>query len=447
MKSGKRKKNARIALEQTVASLRQQIEKLENKFLNKKSESIITTPSNEQNEDMYCTDEEELARETDWILKKKRMYKKRKAESSPEISSPTKNLQHTIPVTNRNNKKSSEPPPINMVNIKDDRKLHEIIAEITNEFKIIALNNDVFKVNLSNIENYRKLTKKLKDDNMEWYTYESKQLRPIKVMARGLHPTCQPQSIIEDLKSKNLLIEQVINIMKKERLEGSTAAIKKPLPLFMLVFQNGEDINKIFSIKEILKLKVKIEPLKRGARVIPQCKRCQRFGHTRSYCGKEPRCVKCAGKHLTEECKRSKHEEPICVNCKGNHPANYRGCEIVKELQKRRGKLEQQNSNKRLSPRAAVSQTKLETASRAEINLPTHTRQIDATNKSYAQAIKNVKKNAGKEDLEQVQSLQQVLQDILAKLEQQENTNRTILNRLVKLEASNRMTARRRKKN
>lgn len=36
---------------------------------------------------MYCTDEEELARETDWILKKNKRSNKKKAQSSPEISS------------------------------------------------------------------------------------------------------------------------------------------------------------------------------------------------------------------------------------------------------------------------------------------------------------------------------------------------------------------------
>ena len=58
--------------------------------------------------DQYATDDDELAEETNWILKK-RNPKKRKADSSPEIISPTvKSVQNENPVQNKHQQR---PPP------------------------------------------------------------------------------------------------------------------------------------------------------------------------------------------------------------------------------------------------------------------------------------------------------------------------------------------------
>ena len=71
-------------------------------------------------------------------------------------------------------------------------------------------------------------------------------------------------------------------------------------------------------------------------REIPQCMRCQKFEHTRNYCRKNPRCVKCAAEHLTNECPRKvRYDSVKCVNCYENHPANYRGRMVNKQIQQK----------------------------------------------------------------------------------------------------------------
>ena len=107
--------------------------------------------------------------------------------------------------------------------------------------------------------------------------------------------------ILEDLVGKNLEIKDVVNIIKTEKVEGNTD--KKLLPIFMLTFGKSEDIKKIFGISTILGLKVRIEPLCKRIALIPQSKKCQAYGRTQAYCNRDPRCVKCAGKHLTAESK------------------------------------------------------------------------------------------------------------------------------------------------
>ena len=88
----------------------------------------------------------------------------------------------------------------------------------------------------------------------------------------------------------------------------------------------------------ILCNKVEIQPL-RKAKFIPQSKQWQAYVHTQRYCKKDPRCVKCAAKHHTKECRKPKEAQPKYVQCGEVHPANYRGCSVAIELQKKK-KLE-----------------------------------------------------------------------------------------------------------
>jgi hypothetical protein len=126
-------------------------------------------------------------------------------------------------------------------------------------------------------------------------------------MAKNLHYSCKPENIMKSLSDDGFKIIMADN--------KSSWKEKLPLNMFMLTSDNSEDIDKIYKITHILECKVEIQPI-RGSKLIPQCKKCQAFGHIQKFCSKEPRCIKCAGRHITSEC-------PKCVNCGEGHPANY----------------------------------------------------------------------------------------------------------------------------
>lgn len=153
-----------------------------------------------------------------------------------------------------------------------------------------------------------------------------------------------------------------MNILKKEKYEnnqGEQVVIKRGLPLFMLTFENQESVDKIYGIKTILNMAVKIEPLRRNTRFIPQYKRCQNFNHTQTYCRKEPRCFKCAGKHFTRNCSISRQTTPKCINCKGSHPQTIEDT-VAKEFQMRRDKIMKSQKQKIQQPtKAKVSSKKI----------------------------------------------------------------------------------------
>lgn len=109
---------------------------------------------------------------------------------------------------------------------------------------------------------------------------------------------------------------------------------KKPLPMFYVEIKPDSNNKQIYNIKHLLQCKINFEP-PHQKREIPQYANCQRYGHTRSFCYRKSRCVKCAGDHSTSNCTRRERSANVkCVLCEGNHPANYKGCTVYKELQK-----------------------------------------------------------------------------------------------------------------
>jgi hypothetical protein len=244
--------------------------------------------------------------------------------------------------------KEIPPPPINILNVSEYETIKKIVKLVPNDkYKVTALNNNVWKVNALDPETYRMLSNAITAQNIEWFTYENKAEQPIKVMARGLHHTCPNEEIIEELSQKGFKILNAVNILKRKvtkNANGERETTKVGLPLFMLTFDNTESIDRVYGIKAILNMKVKIETLKKNTSRMPQCYNCQAYNHTRKYCNREPRCVKCAGKHLSKECNKSKNEPVKCIHCGNHHPANYRGCEVAKELQRMRDNKRNQTS-------------------------------------------------------------------------------------------------------
>ena len=120
---------------------------------------------------------------------------------------------------------------------------------------------------------------------------------------------------------------------------------------------------------------------------IPQCMRCQQYGHTKNYCNRSPACVKCAKNHLTIHCPSTgKIEEVRCYNCNGNHPASYKECEVRKQLQR---KLFPPLRNRTCNNlQAQQNSTKSETISNSQHAINTNDNSTNTFgSKSYAQVI------------------------------------------------------------
>lgn len=378
-------------------------------------------PAN-NNQDYY-TDEEDLTRETDWMIagRRRRPNKKRKAVSSPEVLETTndstteqkqKQAKETQPPLPKNTvRKQHLPPPIMVSGVERFNELKNIIQQSNRkECKYKAFNNNVWRINVEDGEDYRAVTNALSINKIQWHSYENKNSRPIKVMARGLHPSCEANEIIEDLKENGFNILEAVNIIQKRVVvdsSGEKTTQRRGLPLFMLTFHNQENMEKLYDIKSIMGIIVKIEPLRKRSTLIPQCKRCQAFGHTQGYCNRDFACVKCLGKHSTKNCTLRKEQKPKCVNCREDHPANYRGCIIATK--------QQQMKNKQDSTRTMQRKVPIDKYYKDNATNPLNPGNNQTVNtKSYAQIVTNTRKA-------EETPVKEMLNIILQKMNNQDN--------------------------
>ena len=73
-----------------------------------------------------------------------------------------------------------------------------------------------------------------------------------------------------------------------------------------------------------------------------QCYNCQGFRHGAKDCKGKPKCVRCAGDHISADCPRTEDLEIKCINCGLNHAASYGGClRMKREKQVERTKAHQ----------------------------------------------------------------------------------------------------------
>ena len=313
----------------------------------------------------YETDEEELAREIDWIYNKKKVEiaaenneapftqvtKKRKRERNsvtPITSSPANEKAKIGKVTNITNTRKAKTPPVYIL-YEEQKDLLQIIDALNHQdINGVIISNNTIKASPNDSLKQMELIRTLNNLGFQYHTYENKQLRTIRVMARGIHHLTPVDHIQKYINEKYKL--DCVKVAPK--LQYKT---KKPLNMFMLTFANGSSIDDIFNIKEICRQIITIEAIK-GTKEIAQCKKCQQFGHTKTYCARIPKCARCAETHLTKDCNKDGRSAPICVNCKGNHPASYRGCPNAKEAQKARNR-----NNKASKPMVPKQVTKAET--------------------------------------------------------------------------------------
>lgn len=175
---------------------------------------------------------------------------------------------------------------------------------------------------------YTLVAKLLEQKKISFHTYQLSSNRCFRVVLRGMHHTACLDDIKFELDERGHNVLRIHNI--KHRLT------KEPLNMFFIDIEKKSNNKEILDIKFLLHASVEIE-MPYAKKEIIQCQRCQRYGHSKTYCRHPFRCVKCAMDHPTNLCPKSENRTPAkCVLCAGAHPANYRGCAVYKEIQLRK---------------------------------------------------------------------------------------------------------------
>ncbi|KAL4113104.1 hypothetical protein QTP88_016789 [Uroleucon formosanum] len=270
------------------------------------------------------------------------------------------------------------PPPIFIRTVNDYSTFCTQIKELIkcDNFSCKSSINGI-KPSTETAELYRSVIRFLKENKADFHTYQLKQEKAYRVVPRNLHHTTPINLIKNELESLGHTTRNITNVLQR--------TTKLPLPLCFIDLEPALNNKDIFKIEFIHFTKIKVEEPRFNHRTI-QCLRCQRFGHTKSYCYHPTKCVRCGENHLTDTCQQSKSLPAKCALCEDNHPANYRGCPIHKEYQstpqsKRKTYHIQKNP---VSKNINVNLSNVNTIS----NLTT-----DSEKKTYAQATNNTNEN------------------------------------------------------
>ncbi|BES89815.1 Associated with zinc fingers [Nesidiocoris tenuis] len=219
-------------------------------------------------------------------------------------------------------------PPLYIYNINN---INALLSEINNlnpgSFSYRTTNGAI-RLTTETIDGYRTITSYLESKKAEFHTYQLKDNRNFRVVIRGLHHTTDPNSIISELREKH-------GFDPVQAIPAIHPATKAPMPIFFVDLKPLSKNAEIYSLQRLGNAVIKVEPPKPKKTVI-QCTKCQSYGHSKNYCHRRPKCVKCDGLHATESCPKQANLPPVCTNCKGNHTANYKGCPIHVNLQKQR---------------------------------------------------------------------------------------------------------------
>lgn len=230
--------------------------------------------------------------------------------------------------SNEETLKTPKPPPIFIPGIVEVKPLTEALNEIApNNYFLKTIGNNQIKIQPNSVDDYRKIVKKLKDIETNFHTYQAKEQRSYRVVIRNLHHSTDQVELKKEIEEKGHKVTNIYNIKQK--------ITKKPLPLFYIEVAQNINNKSLYDIQYLQYTKVQVEP-PNPKRELPQCARCQRYGHTKTYCTRQPRCVKCGNSHTTIECTKELSSPATCALCQGNHPANYKGCIVYKEIQKRK---------------------------------------------------------------------------------------------------------------
>lgn len=307
--------------------------------------SVATSiPSNNQTKinetDSVNRNEDPLNR---WQSDKMPLRQKRK-ETSPihsENKKKSKNSTFTVPTHNQfdilNDEKTEEPvteyipkpEPIFVTGVIDVTALKETLNKIivSNSYKMTTLRSGhIIKLMPNDIQTYKTIREQFIANKVAHYTYQLKCERAYRVVLRGLHSTEDTSQIKQDLQEQGHEVRQIVNVLHR--------STKEALPIFFVDLEPNKNNKEIFKVSYLGQMKVTFEaPYKK--KEIMQCKRCQRFGHTKNQCFRPFRCVKCGNEHPTSMCTKTPDTDATCANCQEKHPASYKGCSKYKQYKER----------------------------------------------------------------------------------------------------------------
>lgn len=233
-----------------------------------------------------------------------------------------------------------------VINLKplQPKQVNTLMNEIKNISKATTLKYaaEAITVHTSETTDYTTTLNHLKAKRYSYHTYTQKDQKDKKFVIKGL-PKLPVEHITESLIAQNIMPKK-ISLMKKPKDKPNQP------PLYFMSLNSEADVAAVYKVKAVCSIIIKWERYhnpKKGT----QCYNCQCYGHGTVNCFNPSRCVKCAGSHKTEECKKTSGEPPKCANYGKDHPANYSQCEVYLDYLKNNENRRQKSTTKKTQQR------------------------------------------------------------------------------------------------
>ena len=232
-----------------------------------------------------------------------------------------------IAKTSKITPKTTKIPPlvVNTTTLKQEHK-NELVNNIRNlKLNIkIKYSSDNITIFTPTKETQQQVKELLIYENKQFHRYAETETKDIKLVIKGL-PPLNPKEIEENLISMGIQPKKVSQLKLPKQ---------ESYPIYYLAMEPSANIAKIKAIKYLCCVKIRLETYK-NPRKITQCYRCQEMGHGSSNCYAKPKCVKCAGDHITKDCTKSPQDTPKCASSAGPLTTNATICTFYKlQLQK-----------------------------------------------------------------------------------------------------------------
>lgn len=186
------------------------------------------------------------------------------------------------------------------------------------------MNNERVVSYVSYLLSFTTWANKLQDIKAKVFRYHTYALphicRDIKkthmLIIKGLHSEPAPEDVKEELLERDVVVKRVLIL-------NSKGTDSNP-PTYKVITSNRHRLRELqHKIKSVYNTKIHWEEYRRRNK-LPQCHRCQQWGHTAAYCSKDFKCLWCAGPHKGSECHDKTQRK--CANCGEKHAASTTEC-------------------------------------------------------------------------------------------------------------------------
>ncbi|KAG8176596.1 hypothetical protein JTE90_026845 [Oedothorax gibbosus] len=119
-------------------------------------------------------------------------------------------------------------------------------------------NGENFKLQMKTPIGYRLICSMLKNDGIHFSTYGFKDQNPLKAVIRNIPADIPTDDILAELKEQNIPVQRV------HQLKKTVGAEKIPLPIYFIDVDRSDEGKKIYSVTEILNIKINVTSYKKG---------------------------------------------------------------------------------------------------------------------------------------------------------------------------------------